>query len=62
MQRVFWCSFVGIVAMTLLVSGGLVALQTAALTTGFPIALMLVALCYSVWKGLSTARVRTRAR
>ena len=61
-QRVFWCSFVGIVAMTLLVSGGLVALQTAALTTGFPIALMLVALCYSVWKGLSTARVRTRAR
>ena len=54
-QRIFWCSFVGIVAITLLVSGGLVALQTAALTTGFPIALMLIALCYSVWKGLRSA-------
>ncbi len=54
-QRVFWCSFVGIVAMTLLVSGGLRALQTAALTTGFPITVILVALCYSVWKGLRTA-------
>ena len=55
-QRIFWCSFVGIVAITLLVSGGLVALQTAALTTGFPIALMLIALCYSVWKGLRSTR------
>ena len=55
-QRIFWCSFVGIVAITLLVSGGLVALQTAALTTGFPIALMLIALCYSIWKGLRAAR------
>ena len=54
-QRVFWCSFVGIVAMTLLVSGGLRALQTAALTTGFPITVILVALCYSVWKGLRAA-------
>ena len=55
-QRIFWCAFVGIVAITLLVSGGLVALQTAALTTGFPIALMLIALCYSIWKGLRAAR------
>ena len=36
-QRVFWCAFEGIVAITLLLGGGLVALQTAALATGFPI-------------------------
>ncbi len=56
-QRVFWCAFEGIVAITLLVSGGLVALQTAALTTGFPIALVLIAMCYSIWKGLRAASV-----
>jgi choline-glycine betaine transporter len=32
-----------------------VALQTAALTTGFPIALVLIAMCYSIWKGLRAA-------
>ncbi|MDE0620077.1 MAG: BCCT family transporter [Bryobacterales bacterium] len=56
-QRIFWCTFEGIVAITLLVSGGLVALQTAALITGFPIALMLVAMCWSSWRGLRAARL-----
>ncbi|MCY4598812.1 MAG: BCCT family transporter [Acidobacteria bacterium] len=55
-QRVFWCTFEGLVAITLLLSGGLVALQTAALATGFPIALVLLVMCYSVWKGLCAAR------
>ena len=35
---------------------GLVALQAAALATGFPFALVLVAMCYSTWKGLRAAR------
>ena len=55
-QRVFWCAFEGMVAITLLVSGGLVALQTAALVTGFPFALVLLGMCYSTWKGLRAAR------
>ena len=55
-QRVFWCAFEGIVAITLLVSGGLVALQTASLVTGFPFALLLLGMCYSIWKGLRAAR------
>ena len=54
-QRVFWCAFEGIVAITLLVSGGLVALQTASLLTGFPFALVLLGMCYSIWKGLRAA-------
>ncbi len=54
-QRVFWCAFEGIVAITLLVSGGLVALQTAALMTGFPFAILLMVMCYSTWKGLYAA-------
>ncbi len=55
-QRVFWCAFEGLVAITLLVSGGLVALQTASLVTGFPFALVLLGMCYSIWKGLRAAR------
>ena len=53
--RVFWCTFEGIVAITLLVSGGLVALQTAALITGFPFALLVLVMCVSLWKGLRAA-------
>ena len=53
--RVFWCTFEGLVAITLLVSGGLVALQTAALITGFPFALLVLVMCISVWKGLRAA-------
>ena len=55
-QRVFWCAFEGLVAITLLVSGGLVALQTASLVTGFPFALVLLGMCYSIWKGLRAVR------
>ena len=54
-QRVFWCAFEGIVAITLLLGGGLVALQTASLVTGFPIALVMLGMCYSIWKGLRAA-------
>ena len=53
--RVFWCTFEGLLAITLLVSGGLVALQTAALITGFPFAVLVLVMCVSVWKGLRRA-------
>ena len=51
-QRVFWCVFEGLVAIALLLGGGLVAAQAATLAAGLPFALVLVALCYSTWKGL----------
>ena len=51
-QRVFWCVFEGLVAVALLLGGGLVAAQAATLAAGLPLALVLVALCYSTWKGL----------
>ena len=51
-QRVFWCIFEGLVAIALLLGGGLVAAQAATLAAGLPFALVLVALCCSTWKGL----------
>ena len=60
-QRVFWCAFEGLVAIALLLGGGLVALQAAALATGFPFSLVLLVMCCSTWKGLRAGR-RTNGR
>ncbi len=54
-QRVFWCLFEGIVAIVLLLGGGLVAAQAATLATGLPFALVMLAMCYGTWKGLRAA-------
>jgi BCCT family betaine/carnitine transporter len=51
-QRVFWCMFEGLVAITLLLGGGLVALQAMAVSTGFPFTIVLLALCVAIVKGL----------
>jgi len=52
-QRVFWCTFEGLVAIALLLGGGLVALQAMAVSTGFPFAIVLLLACYSLFKGLA---------
>ncbi|MEO1016844.1 MAG: BCCT family transporter [Pseudomonadota bacterium] len=53
-QRVFWASFEGLVAIALLVGGGLGALQAAAVSTGFPFTIVLLLACYSIIKGLAS--------
>lgn len=56
LQRLFWALVEGAVAAALLVGGGLVALQTAAITTGLPFALVLIFMIYSLRKGLAGYR------
>lgn len=54
-QRVFWCTFEGVVAATLLLVGGseaLTALQAMAVSTGFPFTIILLVLCVSLFIGL----------
>lgn len=51
-QRIFWCTFEGIVAIALILGGGLVALQAMAVSMGFPFTLVLLASCVAVVKGL----------
>ena len=55
-QRIFWCSFEGLVAITLLLVGGaeaLSALQAMTVSTGLPFTIILLVMCYSTWKGIS---------
>ncbi|VEP13742.1 conserved membrane hypothetical protein [Hyella patelloides LEGE 07179] len=52
-QRVFWAVTEGVVAAALLLGGGLQALQTASITTGLPFALVLLVMCFSLYRGLN---------
>ncbi|TCK02669.1 BCCT family transporter [Marinobacterium mangrovicola] len=52
-QRVFWCTFEGLVAIALILGGGLVALQAMAVSTGFPFTIVLLIATASVIKGLA---------
>jgi BCCT family betaine/carnitine transporter len=57
-QRVFWCTFEGLAAAVLLLVGGaeaLSALQAMAVSTGLPFTVVLLAMCVSLWIGLSKA-------
>ncbi len=51
-QRVFWASFEGAVAVSLLLGGGLAALQAMAVSAGLPFTVVLLAACYAVVRGL----------
>lgn len=51
-QRVFWATFEGVVAIALLLGGGLAALQAMAVSTGFPFAIVLLGACVALVMGL----------
>jgi len=51
-QRIFWASLEGIVACTLLFGGGLRALQSAAIATGLPFALVVLLAGAGIYRAL----------
>ncbi len=51
-QRVFWAVSEGLIAATLLVAGGLTALQSAAINTGLPFCVILLAVCAGLGRAL----------
>jgi BCCT family betaine/carnitine transporter len=53
-QRVFWCIFEGAVAIVLLIGGGLAALQSAVISTGLPFTLVLLVMCWAIFRGLQS--------
>ncbi|OWU83462.1 BCCT transporter [Oceanicola sp. 22II-s10i] len=60
-QRVFWCVFEGAVAIVLLLSaGGLQSLQSMVISTGLPFTIILLLMCWAIWKGLQSERDKLR--
>jgi choline/glycine/proline betaine transport protein len=51
-QRVFWVFSAGGIAAVLLVTGGLNALQTAAIASALPFAVVMIFICYGVLRAL----------
>ena len=49
-QRIFWAVMEGVVAAVLMLSGGLSALQSAAIAVGLPFACVLLVMCFSLFK------------
>ena len=59
-QRVFWATMEGVIAAVLLAGGGLLALQTAVITTGLPFAFVLLLLSFSLVRGMGQDNPRKR--
>jgi len=55
-QRVFWCIFEGAVAIALLIGGGLAALQSMVISTGLLFTVVLLVMCYCIFRGLQSER------
>ncbi len=55
-QRLFWAVVLGITAGVLMLAGGLKALQAMTLVAALPVALIMLVLCYGLWRGLVADR------
>ncbi len=49
-HRILWAALEGLVAIALLLAGGLSALQTGAIITALPFSLVMVAMCFATFK------------
>ena len=59
-QRVFWCTLEGLVAIALLLGGGLSALQGAAVSTGIPFTLVVLMMCWCVYVALRSEHAKMK--
>lgn len=57
-QRVFWCTLEGLVAIALLLGGGLSALQGAAVSTGIPFTIVVLVMCYCLYLALRSEHAK----
>ncbi len=60
--RLFWGVLEGVLAATLLMAGGLRALQMGAISIGLPFCVLIVVMCYSLLVGLAREQRQERLR
>jgi choline/glycine/proline betaine transport protein len=58
-QRIFWAICAGAIAAVLLMAGGLEALQTAAITSALPFVVIMVFICYGLFRALQMEQAST---
>ncbi|KOX13316.1 BCCT family transporter [Nocardiopsis sp. NRRL B-16309] len=57
-SRVFWATAEGLVAIALLLAGGLNALQVGAILIALPFSVVMLVMCVATWKQLAAERAR----
>ncbi|ROO26662.1 choline transporter [Salinisphaera orenii MK-B5] len=57
-QRIFWAVLEGVVAVVLLVAGGIGALQAASLASALPITIIILIMAYCLYKSLSVEAIK----
>ncbi len=55
-QKVFWCLLTGMAAISLMLGGGIVSLQSMAISISLPFAVLLLLMCVGLLKGLREDR------
>ena len=61
-QQVFWCALIGVVAIALLLAGGLASLQTAVIASALPFSVILLTAIYGLLKALRTDSAKREAQ
>jgi choline/glycine/proline betaine transport protein len=61
-QRIFWALTEGVVAAVLLIAGGLTALQTASIASALPFTVIMLVICYGLYKGLRMEGIKKLAQ
>lgn len=59
-QRFFWCVLAGLVAVALMLGGGMASLQALTISIGLPFGLVLLIMCAGLLKGLRAETYRSR--
>lgn len=60
-QRIFWAIVEGIVAAALLVAGGLASLQAATIASALPFAIIMIFMCWGLYRSLSVEGTKKAA-
>jgi len=58
-QRVFWCVLAGLVAIALMLGGGIASLQALTISIGLPFGVVLLIMCVGLFKGLRSEGAAT---
>lgn len=53
-QRLFWATIEGLIAIVLLIGGGLEALQAGVTATGIPFSVVMLLMCYTIFRALQS--------
>lgn len=61
-QRIFWAAIIGVVAIALLLAGGLASLQTAAIASALPFSIIVLVAIYGLIKALRTDTAKLDAQ